>query len=291
MAELERMLTQLGRELDYPRTPDLATRVTAALGTEEEARPAEPVTPTDTARPRASRNRLRPPAARNRLRTPGRLARLLPPAGLRRSLALALLALLLLGGAAVAAVPSVRDAVLELFGLQGATVERRERLPAVPDLRPLELGARVPLAEARERLAFDPLVPGSPGRPDAVFVRDVPGGELTLAYRPRPGLPAARTTRLGLLISEFRGDLLTEYLGKIAAGATSIERLTVDGDRAIWIEGAPHVFFYRSPEDQFAELPLRLAQNVLLVERERVLVRIEGAFGRGRALEIARSLR
>lgn len=263
MSELERMLTQLGRELDYPPTPDLAGNVGAALHAEPE------------------RARRRPPLP----------DRLLPPAGLRRSLALALLALLVLGGAAFAAVPSVRDAVLELFGLQGATVERRERLPQVPELRPLDLGTRLPLAAARDRLGFEPLVPTDPGRPDAVFVRAVPGGELSLAYRPRAGLPAAASTRLGLLVSEFRGDLIPDYLGKIAPQTTTVERLTVAGRRAVWIEGAPHLFFYRSPEAGFVERPLRLAENVLLLERGPLLIRLEGAFGRERALEIARSLR
>ena len=59
---------------------------------------------------------------------------------LRRSFAIAIAALLLLAGGVFAAVPGVRDAVLEFFGLQGATVERRAKLPEAPELRPLNLG-------------------------------------------------------------------------------------------------------------------------------------------------------
>jgi hypothetical protein len=265
--DLERMLTQLGRELDYPATPDLAAAVTARL---REAGESAPV--------------------RRRLRT--RLGELLPPSRLRRSLALALIALLLLAGTVFAAVPGVRDAVLDFFGLQGATVERRETLPEAPELRPLRLGQRVPLAEASKSLAFTPLVPEALGPPDATYIRrGVPGGELSLAYRPRPGLPEARTTKLGLLVGEFRGDLVPEYTGKIAGQTTRIERLEIDGSHAIWIEGAPHLFFYRTPGRPFVERDLRLAANVLLVERGNLLVRLEGAFGRGRAVAIARSLR
>jgi hypothetical protein len=263
MSELERRLTQLGRELDWPETPDMATRVRARL---EAAEPAA-----------AARRRLRP--------------RLLPPAGLRRSLALALVALLVLAGGVFAAVPSVRDSVLEFFGLQGATVERRTELPAAPEFRPLRLGSQTTLARARESLAFEPMVPRAAGRPSAVFIkRDVSGGELSLAYRARPGLPEAGTTRLGLLVGEFRGDLHPDYIGKIVTETTRTERLRIDGARAVWIEGAPHLFFYRPPDSDFAEGELRLAQNVLLVERGDVLVRLEGAFGRERALELARSL-
>jgi hypothetical protein len=253
VSELERQLTQLGRDLDWPATPDLTGAV--------RARPA-----------------------------PAQVRRRRPIFG--RSLAIALATLLLLAGGVMAAVPGVRDAVLEFFGLRGATVERREQLPPAPAPRPLRLGERTTLDAARDSLAFDPLVPSAAGEPDSVFLNDrVPGGALALAYRPAPGLPEARSTRLGLLVEEFRGDLLPEYFGKTAGQATRIQRLRIDGQRAIWLEGAPHFFFYRPPTGGFREEQLRIAQNVLLLESGRVLVRLEGAFGLERAVELARSLR
>jgi hypothetical protein len=258
MSDLEQRLTQLGRELDWPETPDLAGGVRARL----------------TAPARAPQRRL-----------------LLTPGGLRRSLAIALVSLLVLAGGVVAAVPDARDAVLEFFGLQGATVERREELPPAPELRPLQLGERTTLERARAELGFEPLIPRAAGRPDRVFVNmRVPGGELALAYSPRSGLPEAGSTGLGLLVGEFRGDLAPEYIGKVAPQATRVEDLRVDGQRAIWIEGAPHLFFYRPPDSDFAESQLRLAGNVLLLERGNLLVRLEGAFTRERAVELARSL-
>ena len=254
MAELDRMLTQLGRELDWPDTPDLAPRVRARLAD------AEP-----------------------RRRRPKPLV-----AGLRRSFALALVLLLVLAAVTAAAVPAVRDAVLEFLGLQGATVERRVSLPTPPPERPLELGRRTTLQSASESLAFEPLVPAEPADPDGVYVRrSVPGGELSLAYLPQPGLPRARSTRLGLLVSEFRGDLDPIYVGKALGPATVVEELTVDNEPALWIEGAPHFFFYRDQDGRTMESELRLAQNVLLVERGDLLVRLEGAFSRERAIRIA----
>src|SRR5688572_3379164 len=185
MRDLEQTLLQIGRELEWPETPDLASSVAARLraapsiGTRGERRP--------------------------------RLRGLLPPRGLRRALVLALVSLLVLSGAVFAAVPSVRDAVLEFIGLQGATVEQREELPPAPPIEPLDLGTRTTLEDAGERLAFDPLVPADPGEPDSVYVSDrAPGGELSLAYRPREGLPRARTTGLGLLVTEIRGDLVPD---------------------------------------------------------------------------------
>jgi hypothetical protein len=254
MSELERQLTQLGRELDWPATPDLS------VGLREGLAPA--------------------PVRRRR------------PLIFRRSLAIALAGLLVLAGGVFAAVPGVRDAVLEFFGLQGATVERREQLPNAPPRRPPDVGARTTLSAARDSLGFDPLVPEAAGRPDGVFVdSEVPGGRLSLEYRPRAGLPEARSTGLGLLVDEFRGDLSPDYAGKIAGQATHVERLRIDGEQAIWLEGAPHFFFYRAPGEPFREQSLRIAQNVLLLEHGNVLVRLEGAFGRARALELARSLR
>jgi hypothetical protein len=287
MPELERTLTRLGRELEYPPTPDLATAVVGRLRAGGAAAPAEE-------RPRVRRRLL------------------VPPGGLRRALVLALVATLLLAGTVVAAVPSVRDAVLEFFGLQGATVERTTTLPTPPAERPLDLGRRTSLAAASDRLAFVPLLPADPGEPDAVYTSGATrGGELALAYRPRPGLPRASTTglrlprapttrpglprvsttRLGLLVTEFRGDFHPDFVGKLAGPRTRIERLRVDGRPAIWIEGAQHFFFYRDEHGNIVERELRLAQNVLLVEYGRVLVRLEGAFHRQRAIAIARSLR
>ena len=253
MSELERELTQLGRELDWPPTPDITHLVSQRI-------------------PSQSSTQRR-------------------PVFFRRSLAIALAALLVLAGGVFAAVPSVRDSVLEFFGLQGATVERREQLPPPPKPHPLGLGERTTLAAARDELAFAPLVPEAAGEPDGVFVNTaVQGGALSLTYAPAEGLPRARSTRLGLLVTEFRGDLLPEYAGKIAGQATRIERFRIDGERAIWLEGAPHLFFYRPPDAPFREENLRIAQNVLLLERGNLLVRLEGAFDREKAVELARSL-
>jgi hypothetical protein len=257
MPELERMLSQLGHELDWPDTPELA--------------------------PQVRRRLVEPPPRRRR----GPVAW-----ALRRPLALAAMLLLVLAAATAAAVPAVRDAVLELLGLQGATVERRPTLPTPPPERPLDLGHRTTLENAGQRLAFAPLLPEGLEEPDGVYIRrGVPGGELSLTYRPRPGLPRARSTRLGLLIGQFRGDLDPNYIGKMVGPEGVAERLTVEGGRAIWVEGAPHFFFYRDATGQVIERQLRLAQNVMLVERGDVLVRLEGAFSRERAIRIARSLR
>jgi hypothetical protein len=263
VTEVERLLSQVGKELDYPPTPDLTATVAARLRGGQQ-RPSKALRP-----------------------------RRLPAAGLRRALVLAAGALLLTAGTVLAAAPGVRDAVLEFFGLQGATVQRVETLPTPPPQQRLDLGIRTTLEQAPKRLAFEPLVPAEPGGdPDFVYVREPPaGGELSLGYRPRAGLPRAQTTPFGLLVSEFRGDIHPDLVGKLAGPGTRIERMRIGGRPAVWIEGAPHFFFYRDPDGNIVEGELRLAQNVLLLERGRLLVRFEGAFDRDRAVAIARSLR
>jgi hypothetical protein len=289
MRDIEQTLIQIGRELDWPETPDLAAGVMARL---------EATSPGDAERaaPGAERRLRRPEPDKLDGRRPGKgrlgLRGLLPPHGLRRALVLALVSLLVLSGAVFAAVPSVRDAVLEFIGLQGATIERREDLPTPPPIEPLDLGTRTTLEAAGERLAFDPLVPSDPGDPDGVYVSDrAPGGELSLTYRPREDLPRSRTTGLGLLVTEIRGDLMPDFFQKLAPQGSVIEELTVGGEPAAWIEGAEHFFFYRTPSGEVVEDELRLAQNVLLMQRGPMLIRLEGAFDRDRALEIAASLR
>ena len=237
MSDLQRELQLLRAEIEFPATPD----ITAVVREQIHAAPA-----------------------RRRVLTP------------RRRLVLALAAALVLL-AALAAVPSARDSVLDFFGLDGATVEVRPELPP-RDLAPgAGLGERVTLAEARAGAGFDVLVPEALGPPQRVYLSDeTPGGEVTLSYDGGK-----------LLVSQFRGDLSPDYAGKIVAEANTVDRFP----GGVWIEGAPHFFFYRDRDGSFREDSLRLAGNVLLLERDPLLVRIEGAPSKQRALEIADSLR
>ena len=158
----------------------------------------------------------------------------------------------MLAGGVFAAVPSVRDAVLEFFGLQGATVERREQLPAAPRARAAP-ARRADHARARARAssASSRSCRRAAGRPDGVYVTATsPGGELSLDLPRRdPGSPRRGSTGLGLLVDEFRGDLAPEYIGQDRRpGDRASSGCAIDGERAIWLEGAPHFFFYRPPD-------------------------------------------
>lgn len=242
-AELERRLEGLRSEIEYPPTPDIAGGVARELRVDG------------------------PAAARS------------PRLHLPRAILAALAGALVLAAGVFAAVPSVRDAVLDLVDLRGATLETTTApAPPQPTDEP-DYGRELDLpggpADIRLKGA---LLPEGLGSLDAVFIRrEVPGGELTLVYG-------------DIAISQFRGDLAPEYFAKLVPAGTAVERLRIGGDPAVWLSEAPHFFAYRGPDGQIVESTVRAAGNVLLVERGRLLVRIEGVPSRANAIEVARSL-
>ncbi len=127
MAELEHALRSLGRELDFPATPDLSGRVRGRLA--------------DGERPRM-------------------------PFVSRRVVVIAL-AVLAVSVGAVLAVPPARSTVLEWFGIGGVTIQYVDELPDVEKAtEDLGLGDRVSLAEARELASFRVRVPTVDGLDD-----------------------------------------------------------------------------------------------------------------------------
>jgi hypothetical protein len=254
VTELERALLSLGDELAFPEAPDVSGDVLRRISE----------------------------------RAPRRWAS-------RRALVFAAAVLAVAIGAAMA-VPQARTAILDLFGLRGATVQRVDTLPTVPapGARLLDLGEPVPLGEDGRPTVTIPeiLVPAALGPPDAAYASaESYGRRLTLVYGPGAGVPESRYTGVGILISEFVGEPFPGYVDKMVDGGTRVERVQVGPYRGIWLEGGPHNVMFRGEGGEIFDDRGRLAGNTLLVERDDVLVRIEGEVSRERAIEIARSLR
>lgn len=259
MPELEEQLRLLAPAVEYPLTPPLARMVSERLAAES-----------------------------------GRRRRGLP---LRR-MALAFAAVVVAVAAALLVSPQARTTVLGWLGLKGVLVQPVKKLPSpTPSsgglAQRLQLGDPIPLSAAASRVSFEPLIPRSLGDPDQVYFREPPplGGEISLVYAPRPGLPPTRETSLGLLLMEFRGDLNPGFFGKLVGAGTTVEVVDVNGSPGYWISGEPHAFFYNDRTGQANEETLRLAGNTLLWEVGGVTLRIESALTKDQALAIARLVR
>src|SRR5829696_3043298 len=87
-----------------------------------------------------------------------RLAEGRRPMAWRRPFVIALAALLV-AVAAVMAVPQARSQILDWFGIGSVTLHYVDDLPKIEGRQEFELGARVPIAEARERAQFPVLLP------------------------------------------------------------------------------------------------------------------------------------
>jgi hypothetical protein len=231
MSELELALTALGRELDYPATPDLTGAVRRRL---------------------ADRRR---------------------PLSWRRPLLIAVAALLVAVAAAMA-VPQARSQVLDWLGIGSVTIHYVDELPKLEPREEFELGARVPLAEARDRAQFAVLVPSLEGleHPAVHYRGDI--GMVSLLYgseeEPR------------LLISEI---VSPGAIDKLLTGATDVEPVTEGAWSGAWLSGGQHVLFL-PVQDQM----LRLVGKVLIVHNGSMTVRIEADVSKDEALRILRSL-
>lgn len=256
MPELTELEQQLGRlELDWPATPNVAPAVRTRIGMR------------------------RRPWFENRW---------------AMAAAAAILVL-----AAVAAYPPSREAIagwinVHTFFRTVPHLTTPTPLPPGPLGQRLGLGQQTALPQARAALKWQLLVPTSLGRPDEVYVEpavDAPsGGEVTLVYGSRQGIPAAGETGVSVLITEARGSMNQQYFGKMLGPGTTIEPVTVEGSSGYWVSGAPHVFVFVDSHGDVRYETLRLATNTLLINVGGTVVRIEGNLTRTQALGIAASL-
>jgi hypothetical protein len=253
--ELEGALRDLAPRYPYPPTPNLANRVRLRIS-------AKPI-------------------------APRRLELWRDP----RRLALVAAVLLVLLGAAALANPASRDAIAHFFHVRGVIVNREPSpLPSFSPVTPLDLGRRTTMADAQSKVSFPIAVPPALGEPDAVYVvNDIPGGEVSLAYTPRPGIPLVKQTGLGILVTEFRGDLNPGFLMKGLGQGTTAEEVSVHGDQGWWIAGEPHMI-YVEIRGNGQQVSLRMAANTLIWEHDGVTYRIESGLSKADAFRLATGL-
>jgi len=255
--ELERALRDLGPNYPYPPTPNLSSRVRLRI----------------TAQPVAQPRRL------ELWRDPRRLA-------------LVAAVLLVLLGAAALANPATRDAIAHFFHVRGVIVNRvPSPAPSLSSPTSLDLGRPTTMDLAQSTVKFAIAIPPALGPPDAVYVASgPPGGEVALAYMPRPGIPIVKQTGLGVLVTEFRGDLFPGFITKDVGPGTTLEQTSVNGDPGWWIAGEPHTIVIQGSAGDGQPEILRLAANTLIWEHGGVTYRIESGLSRADAMRIAAGL-
>jgi hypothetical protein len=206
-------------------------------------------------------------------------------------------AVLVLG--ALAAYPPSREAIagwinVHTFFRTVPHLATPTPLPPGPLGQRLGLGRQSTLPQARAAVKWPLLVPTSLGQPDEVYVEPAPdapsGGEVTLVYAAQQGIPAAGETGVGVLITEARGAVNSQFFGKMLGPGTTIEPVTVAGSSGYWVSGAPHVVVFVDSTGAVRFETLRLATNSLLINVGGTVVRIEGNLSKAQALEIGASL-
>jgi len=260
--DLGQILTDLGRAVQFPATPDLAGRVS---------------------------EQLRQTPRRTRW-FPG-----LPLGALGRPVAAVLLAAAVIVGGLFAVSPAARAAVGGWLGIPGIriTVGGASATPG-PLGHGLTLGEPVTLSAAGSRVTFPVLVPTLAGfhAPDEIYVDSrPPGGRVTLLYRSRPGLPRTPETGAGLLLTEFRGLIDRPFIGKMVSEGNQIQSVNVGRDQGYWIRGKHFVILYLDGQSQVFVDPVRLAGSVLAWRHGEVTLRIESGLSKEAAVRIATSVR
>jgi hypothetical protein len=188
-------------------------------------------------------------------------------------------------------VPSVRQAVANLLEVAGIRIEFGET-PHLPPPARLAPGDPVDMESASRAVDFPILTPSILSPPTAVHLLHWQlGTQVFLAWEASDRLPAVGESGTGLLLTEFRADLEEAFFSKIVEGGTTVDQVVVDGVRAFWLAGAPHVFMFEAGPSDLVEDETRLTGNVLIWESNGITYRLESGLSLDQSLEIAESLR
>jgi hypothetical protein len=173
-------------------------------------------------------------------------------------------------------VPPVRAAVVDWFGFAGVIVRHGPAPGPSVAPPPPTAGTTTGLDQAKELLAFNPMVPAALGSPQGVEV-SADRRLLSMSWTNQ----GAGVVRL----DQFDGRL--DYV--FAKTATGAEYTSVDGSFALWFDRPHEVVVLNSDGTRRTETA-RLAGNTLIWERGETALRLEGDLSLARAIEIARSV-
>ncbi len=272
--KLEEALVRAGKAMTYPPTPALSTRVHEQLA-------AQPV-----------------PRGRHWLSGWSRPARL----------AFALAAAFVLAIGLLLAFPDARDALAQLLGLRTVRIffVTPTPTPLLPSPTRRGAGGEVPtptatpapgalccettLADAQQRAGFKILLPPSetPSRIYFSEFAEIPGAQQVILLFGDP--PAPRFT-LFEAQSVIYGKAIFLY-GKVVDQGTTLAETTVNGQRALWLSGAPHVLVRLDANGTpVPGVERTVNANTLAWEKDNVTYRLETTASEAEAVQFAESLR
>ncbi len=291
--EFERVLAQFAEAIDWPSAAPVDGGRDVAAVVRDRIAARRPVLDEPTGRPAPSRRRSWWPA--------------------RRALVLAIIALLALAavvGAAALGLPRLRIILGDASASPPPTVApgrssvspppgspptaspgtRRSPVAGFPGAS-LGLGRRVDLADLDAEAGFRVRPPSDRtiGPPDAVYVDDAKAGQVTFVWASRPDLPDTLEPGIGLLMTAFQGSVDEGYYSKVLNVDTSVQLVLVGGNRAYWLSGDPHFFFYEGPHGPVDD-SRRWVGDALLWADGPITYRLETSLGRDRAIDIAGSV-
>jgi hypothetical protein len=237
----------------------------------------------------------------------------LPSVGpLRRSLVLALAAVVLVGGIAAAigfGLPGLRIVILGPApspspGVVGPSLSpgaspTSTPTPTPPSLESLNLGSPVERSAAQAAVGYSVKLPSLPelGQPLGIYAQgNPPEARVSAIYAANPSFPAGSNPPnvagepVAIIVMEFPGLLDEGYLKKVLEPGTSIQSQTVSGHQGFWISGEPHQLVYVGPDGNGKEDAVRVVGNVLAWNDGDLTFRIEGARDLEAALRIAASV-
>jgi hypothetical protein len=272
--QLEQALFDLGRAIDFPRTPDIA----GAVRTRIDLEPA-----------------------------PGDRADNVRFLTLWRAVAVAAAVILLFLGAALIGLPDFRHAVADRLGVRGIKITFEEKTPTpvptiviTPSPSPvgssLLLGNRVTLEEAKAAVPFTLKVPtlSGVGEPDEVYLRTLPDGQpmVSFIYYPSVVLPETAETGAGALLMEFPTVTDTAMLSKgIGEGGSMID-VKIGDDMGYFVTGPSNLIMAPDPSQSFCcgEPVSRPSGNVLIWSHGDVTYRLESWLDSVDSVQFAESL-
>ena len=284
-AALESALRSLSTAIDWPTAaplapsgvaagPDSATRVRVRIASGERARPERPWWRLST----------RP---------------------FRRSLVLAvvaLLALAIVAGAVGLGLPGLRFILGEPPAsllpsptpVASATPSDLPTppLPAVTGSR-LGLGRRVALDDVEPQTGVPVRLPTDErlGPPDTVWVDSTKFDQIAYVWAADDRLPETSERGVGAVLMRFAGRGDEEFYQKVIGTGNTLQTVTVDGHDGFWITGEMHFFFYARPDGNGqVDDTRRWVGDALVWNDGEATNRIESALGRDATIEIAESI-